>query len=38
MMLCGEWKNHEAPDRELTIEAIAIMVSENGWRKLKTKW
>jgi hypothetical protein len=38
MMLCGEWKNQEAPDKELIIEAIAIMVSENGWRKLKAKW
>jgi hypothetical protein len=38
MMLCGDWKHEEKPDKELTIEAIAIMVADNGWRKLKSKW
>lgn len=38
MMLCGEWKHDENPNKELLIEAIAVMVSENGWRKLKSKW
>lgn len=38
MLMCGEWKHEEKPDKELIIEAIAIMVSENGWRKLKSKW
>jgi hypothetical protein len=38
MMLCGEWKQQEQPDKELAIEALAIMVADNGWRKLKAKW
>src|SRR5579872_179475 len=38
MLLCGEWKHEATPDKNLIIEAIAIMVSENGWRKLKSKW
>lgn len=38
MMLCGDWKQDEAPNKELMIEAISIMVADDGWRKLKSKW
>lgn len=38
MMLCGEWKQEEKPDTKLMIEALAIILADDGWRKLKSKW
>ena len=38
MMICGKWKHDEKADLELVTEAIAIIWSNDGHARLKSKW
>ncbi|MFS2009147.1 hypothetical protein ACCD06_04675 [Azospirillum sp. CT11-132] len=38
MMLCGEWKQNEKADAALVVDAVAIIWSSDGAKKLKSKW
>lgn len=35
---CGKWPKDKPPDKKLIIEAIAIVLAEDGWLRLKHKW
>lgn len=38
MLLCGDWPNDKPPNKDLLIEAIAILLADDGWERLKSKW
>lgn len=38
MLLCGDWSNDKPPDQKLLVEAVAILLADDGWERLKAKW
>lgn len=38
MLLCGKWPADKPPDQNLLIEAITILLADDGWAHLKSKW
>jgi len=38
MLLCGDWPKDEPPNPDLLIEACAILIADDGWERLKSKW
>jgi hypothetical protein len=38
LLLCGKWDNDKPPDPKLMIEAVAILLADDGWARLKSKW
>nr|WP_314075529.1 hypothetical protein [uncultured Roseococcus sp.] len=38
MLLCGKWPDDKPPDENLLIEAVTILLADDGWAHLKSKW
>ncbi len=38
MLLCGDWPSDRPPDRKLLVESVAILLADDGWLRLKSKW
>jgi len=38
LLLCGKWPSDQPPDPDVMVEAIAILLADDGWERLKAKW
>jgi hypothetical protein len=38
MLICGKWPADKPADPELVLDAIAILLADDGWAHLKSKW
>jgi hypothetical protein len=38
MLICGKWPADKPADPDLVLDAIAILLADDGWAHLKSKW
>lgn len=38
MLLCGDWPKDKPPNKDLLVEVFAILLADDGWERLKSKW
>jgi hypothetical protein len=38
LFMCGKWPKDKPPEKALLIEAIACVLADDGWKRLKSKW
>ncbi len=38
MLLCGKWPADKPADPEVVLDAVAVLLADDGWEHLKAKW